>query len=99
MTAVVDTASTSGASTRIVAWTRPGGGVHNSDAEPGMYLQIVGGPQCVYNSEYRQYIRYWQVEFTNRNGRYIAGDAWVAESIWEGNSVNYLICPTSQPDC
>jgi len=99
MTAAVDTASTSGASTRIAAWTQPSGGIHNSDAEPGMYLSIVGGPQCVYNSEYQQYVRYWQVEFTNRNGRYVAGDAWVAESVWEGSSVNYLICLTSNPDC
>jgi len=99
LTAVVDLASTSGASTRIAAWTQPGGGIHNSDAEPGMKLNIVGGPQCAYNSEYRQYIRYWQVEFTNRNGRYIAGDAWVGESIWEGSYVNYLICRTSEPDC
>lgn len=99
MTAVVDLASTSGASTRIAAWTQPGGGIHNSDAEPGMQLSIVGGPQCVYNDEYRQYVRYWQVEFTNRNGRYVAGDAWVGESVWEGSYVNYLMCRTSVPDC
>ncbi len=97
MTAVVDTRSTGGASTRIVAWTQPGGGIHNSDAEPGMRLSIIGGPQCVYNTPYGQHIRYWQVEFTNRNGRFVSG--WVAESIWEGNSVNYLLCTPSQPDC
>jgi len=99
MTAVVDLVSTSGESTRIAAWTEPGGGIHNSDAEPGMTLRIVGGSQCVYNSEYRQYVRYWQVEFTNRNGRYVTGDAWVGESVWEGNYVNYLICRPSDSDC
>jgi hypothetical protein len=97
--AVVDLASSSGASTRITAWTQPGGSVHNSDAEPGMRLSIVGGPECVYNERYGQYIRYWQVEFTNRSGRYVSGNAWVAESVWEGSYVNYLICPLSQPDC
>lgn len=99
LTAIVDTHSRNGTSSRIAAWTQPGGGIHNSDAEPGMRLSIVGGPECVYNSEYRQFVRYWQVEFTNRNGRYVTGDAWVGEAILEGNYVNYLICPTSSPDC
>ncbi len=99
MTVVVDTASRSGASTRIAAWTQPGGNVHNSDAEPGARLYITGGPECVYNEQYRQYLRYWRVEFTNRNGRYVSGNAWVAESIWEGNLLNYLICPLTTPDC
>lgn len=82
---------------RLIAWTQPGGNVHDSEAEPGMGISVVGGPQCIYNNRYSQYVRYWQVEFTNRNGRFVSG--WVAESIWEGGSINYLICPPSNPDC
>lgn len=82
---------------RLIAWTQPGGNVQDSEAEPGMGISIVGGPQCIYNNRYSQYVRYWQVEFTNRNGRFVSG--WVAESIWEGSSLNYLICPPSNSDC
>jgi hypothetical protein len=99
MTAAVDIASTTlGVSTRISAYTQPGGTTIDSDADPGMQLLIVGGPECIFNQRYDQYMRYWEVAFTNRSGRFVPR-AWVAESLREGNSLNRLICTLSQPDC
>lgn len=91
-TAVVDASGP-----RLVAWTKPGGNVHDSEAEPSMKITFVGGPECVYNSTLSQYVTYWQVQFVNRNRRFVTG--WVAESYWEGDYFNRLICHESQPDC
>lgn len=96
---IVDLASTSpGASTVISALTEPGGTVVDSDADPGAQLSIIAGPVCLFVKRYDQYVRYWQVAFTNRSRRFIP-QSWVAESLREGSYLNYLLCPASQPDC